>query len=114
MTVGVALLALLVGGVQTGFSAFVGGLIATGTNAHLGRRLLAAQKGGPQQIISTLYKGELVKYLLTALLFGVAFVLLRAELVPLLSGYLVALAVFWVALLRSGRLEQTQEAGLRK
>ncbi|MEE1540740.1 MAG: ATP synthase subunit I, partial [Arenicellales bacterium] len=66
-------------------------------------RLIVVQKEAPQQIITALYKGELVKYLLTAVLFGVAFVLLKAELVPLLSGYVLVLAVFWFVLLRSGR-----------
>ncbi len=102
-TAGVTLLALAVGGIQTGFSALVGGLISTGTNAYLGRRLIVVQKEAPQQIITALYKGELVKYLLTAVLFGVAIVLLKAELVPLLSGYVLVLAVFWFVLLRSGR-----------
>ncbi len=102
-TAGVTLLALAVGGIQTGFSALVGGLIPTGTNAYLGRRLIVVRKEAPQQIITALYKGELVKYLLTAVLFGVAIVLLKAELVPLLSGYVLVLAVFWFVLLRSGR-----------
>ncbi|MAG00225.1 MAG: hypothetical protein CL388_03310 [Acidiferrobacteraceae bacterium] len=102
-TAGVTLLALAVGGIQTGFSALVGGLISTGTNAYLGRRLIVVRKEAPQQIITALYKGELVKYLLTAVLFGVAIVLLKAELVPLLSGYVLVLAVFWFVLLRSGR-----------
>ncbi|MDP7155112.1 MAG: ATP synthase subunit I [Arenicellales bacterium] len=102
-TAGVTLLALAIGGIQTGFSALVGGLISTGTNAYLGRRLIVVRKEAPQQIITALYKGELVKYLLTAVLFGVAFVLLKAELVPLLSGYVLVLAVFWFVLLRSGR-----------
>tara|TARA_B100002003_G_scaffold204573_1_gene197619 strand:- start:6845 stop:7222 length:378 start_codon:yes stop_codon:yes gene_type:complete len=102
-TAGVTLLALAIGGIQTGFSALVGGLISTGTNAYLGRRLIVVRKEAPQQIITALYKGELVKYLLTAVLFGVAIVLLKAELVPLLSGYVLVLAVFWFVLLRSGR-----------
>ena len=102
-TAGVTLLALAIGGIQTGFSALVGGLISTGTNAYLGRRLIVVQKEAPQQIITALYKGELVKYLLTAVLFGVAIVLLKAELVPLLSGYVLVLAVFWFVLLRSER-----------
>ncbi len=88
------LLALLfwgIGGRISGFSALLGGLICLLPNAYLALRLtLPRSDRGASGLVRAAYIGELGKIVLTVLLFGLVFSLVRpVDPVALFSGFIV-------------------------
>jgi len=88
------LLALLfwgIGGRISGFSALLGGLICLLPNAYLALRLtLPRSDRGASGLVRAAYIGELGKIVLTVLLFGLVFLLVRpVDPVALFSGFIV-------------------------
>ncbi len=88
------LLALLfwgIGGRISGFSALLGGLICLLPNAYLALRLtLPRSDPGASGLVRAAYIGELGKIVLTVLLFGLVFSLVRpVDPVALFSGFIV-------------------------
>ena len=79
-------------------SALVGGLISIIPNGLF--VLVSHRHGGAQsakKIMSSFYLGEVLKILLTATMFAVAFILLPVEILPLLVTYIVCLGSFFMA-----------------
>lgn len=104
---GVALAAVLWGayGNVAGYSALLGGLIATLPNAFLALRLAVPRRDpGARALIRAAYIGELGKLALTVLLFSIVFVTVRPlAAAPLFATFAVTVLVPLLGLLKPGR-----------
>lgn len=80
-------------------SPLLGGLAAAIPNAYFALRIYKASGRDARKIVNSFYAGESGKLLLTAALFIIIFQLPNIEILPLLTGYVTALSVFWFALL---------------
>ncbi|MCL1078039.1 F0F1 ATP synthase subunit I [Parashewanella spongiae] len=85
-------------GVQFGYSAFAGGLIAVLPN-FVFVTLAFSHSGASQtdKVLKNFYWGEAVKLLLTIGLFSLAFSQLKAAFTPIFVGYVLCLMVHWAA-----------------
>lgn len=106
---GVGLLLAAVGGLYAGrtaaYSGLIGGMICLLPNTFLALRIIAAgMKREPRALLRGVYAGEAGKMMLSAMLFIVAFTLVR-PLAPgwLFAGFIATQGVMWVAL----RLDKT-------
>lgn len=88
-------------GKVVGLSVLLGGMIAVVPNAFLAARILP-QRSTPAAMLRAVWLGELGKWLLTALLFGAVFALVRPLSAPgIFAGFIAAqLTVFWALLFR--------------
>lgn len=86
-------------GWQQAWFAALGGAVAFVPNMYLAVRIYKTAGREAQKIVRSFYVGEAGKLLLTALLFLLIFQIPTIEIVPLLTGYVAALSVFWFALL---------------
>lgn len=98
ITCAVSLFFLLITDSLSGLWAFFGGMIAFLPNAYLGFRLMKSTKE-PKKFLNSFYISEFFKWVLTALLFFLAFKNPNMRLLPLLTSYVSALSIFWFALL---------------
>lgn len=89
----------VVGGWQKALSPALGGIAAFIPNLYFSIRIYRSAGQPAQKIVRSFYAGESGKLLLTAALFIIIFQLPNIEILPLLTGYLAALSVFWFALL---------------
>ena len=85
--------------IESARSSFIGSAIAVLTSLHLLSVLLDKREKKPKSIVNTLYLLEAFKFVLTALLFVVAIILLKAIFFPLIIGYSVAIFIYWLSLL---------------
>jgi ATP synthase protein I len=84
------------------FSFLFGGIICILPNAYFAHKLFA--KTGAQvvrSIIASFYICEVVKYVITGLLFVIAFKYLNTNKLALFVGYIVAQLTFWITALSS-------------
>lgn len=88
-----------VGEGQKAWSAALGGMAAFVPNMYLALRISSADGQDARKVLNSFYIGEAVKLLLTVALFIMIFQIPNIELIPLLTGYISALSVFWFALL---------------
>lgn len=95
----VALLVWLVAGVTAGFSAAIGVLIAWLPNLYFAYRVFRFSGArAARAIVRSFYAGEAGKLVLTALLFGVAFALVRPlQPLALFGGFFLAQCAGWLA-----------------
>lgn len=98
------LLAVFLGGLagfgwQAAKSAGLGGIIAFIPNAYLALKISRSRRKTPQQILHGFYLGEIVKLVLTAVLFFLVLRLPDIKFISLLVGFVAVLSVFWFALL---------------
>ncbi|HEX2667773.1 MAG TPA: ATP synthase subunit I [Gammaproteobacteria bacterium] len=94
-------LGALVGGPKTGEWAFLGGMIATLASLVMAWRVFGGRlERDPKRMLGRMVLGEAFKFTVTALLFGVAIVKMRAAFLPLMLGYLAAFAAYWIGYLR--------------
>ena len=92
----VSIIVLFFAGVHAGYSVFVGGMVCIIPNAYFANRVFRHEGArAARKIHRSFYIGEAVKLLLTALLFGVALVVLKVHPVALFGGYIVA----WLGLI---------------
>jgi ATP synthase protein I len=91
---------LLWSGVEPAISALIGGLVGFIPNAYF------AVKSGrynpahsSRDVVRSFYLGETIKLISTALLFSVAFQIPGILFVPLITGFISVIMVFWCALL---------------
>jgi ATP synthase protein I len=89
----------IAGGWRQGLSSALGGVAAFVPNLYLALRIVKASGLPARKIVNSFYAGESGKLLLTAALFIMIFKVPNIEILPLLSGYIAALSVFWFALL---------------
>ena len=80
-------------------SSFTGSAIAVLTSLHLLSVLFNKREKKPKSIVNTLYLLEAFKFVLTALFFIAAIILLKAIFFPLIIGYSVAIFIYWLSLL---------------
>ncbi len=86
-------------GFESARSSFIGSSIAVLTSLHLLSILLDKKEKKPKSIVNTLYLLEAFKFLLTAVFFIAAIILLKAIFFPLIIGYSVAIFIYWISLL---------------
>lgn len=101
---GVALVAAVAGwslwGASTGIAVLAGGMIGVITNLYVAARVFGRGAVRPApQVLRRFFAAEAVKVVLTVGLFAVAIGVLRLSVPPLLGGYGLTLAVYWLALL---------------
>lgn len=83
-----------------GVSAWLGSLVAWLPNLYFSYRFGRQDDSRTaKQVISALYGGEAVKWLLTFGLFAAVLWIPGVRVLPLFGGYIVTLTVFWFALL---------------
>jgi hypothetical protein len=103
LQVGIALvggaLGFWAGGVETGKSAFYGGMVGTINGLALLRKVKAAERvarAAPTQALGILITGVINRFILVLLLFGVGFGALRLNAVPALVTFAISqLAYGW-------------------
>ena len=96
-------LGTLVGGLQTGEWALLGGLAAAVPSLLMAARVFGGTpERDPKRMLSRLVLGEAFKFAATVLLFAVAIKIFRAAFLPLMLGFMAALAAYWVGYIRSG------------
>ena len=106
---GVSLLLAAIGGLYAGrtaaYSGLIGGMICLLPNTFLALRIIAAgMKREPRALVRGIYAGEAGKMMLSAMLFIVAFTLVKPLAVGwLFAGFIATQSVMWVAL----RLDKT-------
>ena len=94
--------AFLAGGRDSGTSALLGGLVATAGNLVMAWRVFGGQpERDPRNFLARMVLGEMLKFALTVALFIVAFKVFKAAFLPLIFGFVAALAAYWVGYLVS-------------
>jgi ATP synthase protein I len=91
--------AMAAGGWQQGLSSALGGVVAFIPNLYFALRVHRTSGLEPRKFVNSFYAGESGKLLLTAALFMMIFQVPNIKILPLLTGYVTALSVFWFALL---------------
>ncbi len=86
-------------GWQKALSPALGGIAAFIPNLYFALRIYKTAGQDAKKIVRSFYAGESGKLLLTAAMFIMIFQIPTIEILPLLSGYVTALSVFWFALL---------------
>lgn len=95
-------LGLAVGGLKTGESAFLGGMTAALPGLLMAARVFGGRvERDSKRMLSRLVLGEALKFAATVLMFAVAIKVLRAAFLPLMLGYMAALAAYWIGYLKS-------------
>lgn len=89
---------LFLGTVNQAVSAILGGFTAFLPNLYLAYRMLSVSNHSAQKIVTTLYRGESHKFLLTCLLFTIDLSLPSVQFFPLMLCFVSVLSVFWFAL----------------
>ena len=77
----------------------LGGLVAFIPNVYFAFRIRSSHGQEAGKIVKAFYMGESGKLLLTGLMFALIFQLPDVKLLPLMTGYVTALSVFWFALI---------------
>ncbi|HEY1992590.1 MAG TPA: ATP synthase subunit I [Gammaproteobacteria bacterium] len=96
-------LGALVGGLKAGEWAFLGGLTAALPSLVMAARVFGGTlERDPKRMLSRLVLGEAFKFAATVLMFAVAIKVLHAAFLPLMLGFMAALAAYWVGYIRSG------------
>ena len=96
-------LGALAGGLKTGEWALLGGLTAALPSLLMAARVFGGRpERDPKRLLSRLVLGETFKFAATVLMFAVAIKVLHAAFLPLMLGFMAALAAYWVGYIRSG------------
>ncbi|HUP91381.1 MAG TPA: ATP synthase subunit I [Solimonas sp.] len=92
-----ALLMALLRGRAEASAALFGALVAVAPNAWFALRLFARRTGAePREIVGQMFRAEIGKFALTAVLFFFGVALFAGEFLPLLCTYVACLAAYWV------------------
>ena len=102
----IALVAGIIAWGAMGFSIAVaviaGGLINVIANLYFALHVFSAGVRTAQSVLRGFYVAEVVKLLLTAALFALALAVLKLAALPLLTGFVMTLAGYWLVLLPAG------------
>ena len=93
------LIVAIILGLDKAYSSALGGFAAFLPNLYFGIRVYKSAGQQSKKILNSFYIGEAGKLLFTGLLFVLIFQFPNVEIVPVLIGYILALSVFWFALL---------------
>lgn len=100
VTVIAALCALALSGERAGFSALLGGGIATAGSLVMAALVFAgAASAGAQRALGLFYMGETVKIALVVVLFVVVLKLVRVAPLAMFAAFAATFLVYWIALL---------------
>ena len=99
VTVLVAVAFAVIEGKTFALYAFLGGIAALIPNIYFALRIKSAQGQEAKKIVRSFYVGESGKLLLTAALFMLIFQLPNIKFLPLMTGYVSVLSIFWFALI---------------
>jgi ATP synthase protein I len=80
-------------------SSMLGGLAAFVPNAFFGWLITSSVGASPRKAVNAFYIGEVGKWMLTIAMFVLAFKYPGIEIFPLFATYILAISVFWFALL---------------
>ena len=95
---GVAALIGLFWGFHSGVSAFIGGLTCAIPGLYFAWRFFSATGAlATKQIVRGMYRAEMIKLLLTGLLFLVVFTYLPIDVLPFFVGFVLAQFAGWFA-----------------
>lgn len=86
-------------GWRQAYSCALGGLVAFLPNLYFAWQMRRAAGQAARKVANAFYFGEAGKWVLTIALFAMAFRLPNMEIIPLLATYILAISVFWFALL---------------
>lgn len=96
-----ALLALGLAGGRAGFSALLGGGIATVASLAMAVLVFGNRAGGAARALSVFYLGEALKLLLVVVLFVVVLRLVKVAPLAMFAAFAATFLVYWIALLRA-------------
>lgn len=100
VTITIALLMLVLQGMSSAISAFVGGTIGFITSLIYAIKMQAPPGSAPREILRAHYKAEAYKMVITILLFTLVFTQYKdINALPLFAAYAATAAVYWVALI---------------
>ena len=100
VTLIIAIAALALADVRAAYSAMIGGGINMLATGYFARRVFSAGPGSSAKIIArTFYWGEVVKIILTVILFTGVLLWLDLAYLPLFLAYALTMLAFWLALL---------------
>jgi F0F1-type ATP synthase assembly protein I len=95
-------LGTVAGGLKTGEWALLGGLTAALPSLLMAARVFGGTpERDPRRMLGRLVLGEAFKFAATVFLFAVAFKVLHAAFLPLMLGFMAALAAYWFGYIRS-------------
>ncbi|ETO92098.1 F0F1 ATP synthase subunit I [Legionella oakridgensis] len=98
VTVLIAVLAALVSGRMAALSAMMGGMSSALPNAYFARKLFRYQGArAARQIVNNLYKGEVLKIILSIILFALVFAFFKVVPFAFFAAYIMAQMIFWFA-----------------
>lgn len=87
-------------GEHAGVSALLGGMSAVVPGWYFAQRMdRCGQDPTPERVLRTFYLAEVHKIAMTAACFAFALLVMKADMLFLLLGYLVTVPVYWFALL---------------
>jgi len=89
----------LLSGIENGISAALGGAAAFFPNVYFAFKVRSKEGQQVKKIVRSFYTAEAGKLILTAALFVMIFQVPGLKILPLMLSYLMALSVFWFALL---------------
>ena len=94
-----ALLALILGGLRSAYSALIGGGVSIIVTFYFASKVFSAGLGSSAaEVARAFYVGEFGKLLLTVILLSAALILLPVSALPLLLAYIATLLAYWLAL----------------
>ena len=94
-----ALCALALGGERAGFSALLGGGIATVASLAMAGLVFGGGAGSAARALAMFYLGEAVKLLLVVVLFVVVLSVVKVAPLAMFAGFAATFLVYWIALL---------------
>ncbi|WP_091644760.1 ATP synthase subunit I [Aquisalimonas asiatica] len=89
---------ILQGG-QAGMAALAGGVVAILPALYLAVKVFSVPADAePKRIVGAFYRGEVLKFGLTVVLFAIALQVFASAFAPLITTYILAILVYWLAL----------------
>ena len=97
-------------GSSIGVGVVAGGLINAIANLYFALHVFRGGVRTAPSVLRGFYVAEVVKLLLTAALFALALTVFKLEALPLLTGFIVTLAGYWLMLLPVGPAQRWTKA----
>ena len=86
-------------GIRSALPAFCGGLIAATLTFYAGLKTFGKHSDDPNLVVANFYRAQMRKFALAVVLFGVAVQVFGGNFAPLITTFVVALSVYWFALI---------------